>query len=149
MRTAPLPRAFKAAATLLCAGVLFTLGGKAAWAETTVNNLVEEAVAVHGMATAARICGFMTEGDLNRVRARMDDVHTHKLNREDRESYLIMRTSDSFRNYVYAQALNKAQAGCNAELRAAWSEVHASLIFADIMAQDAVADASAAATRSN
>jgi hypothetical protein len=97
---------------------------------------VGEAVGVHGMATAARLCGFMTESDLNRVRMRMDRVHAAQLGADERESYLILRSSDGFRNQVFSKALGTAQSGCTAELRQTWSEVHASLVFADIAAQD-------------
>lgn len=97
---------------------------------------VGEAVGVHGMATAARLCGFMTESDLNRVRMRMDRVHAAQLGADERETYLILRSSDGFRNQVFSKALGTAQTGCTAELRQTWSEVHASLVFADIAAQD-------------
>ena len=97
---------------------------------------VGEAVGVHGMATAARLCGFMTESDLNRVRMRMDRVHAAQLAADERETYLILRSSDGFRNQVFSKALGTAQTGCTAELRQTWSEVHASLVFADIAAQD-------------
>jgi hypothetical protein len=97
---------------------------------------VGEAVGVHGMATAARLCGFMTESDLNRVRMRMDRVHAAQLGTDERETYLILRSSDGFRNQVFSKALSTAQTGCTAELRQTWSEVHASLVFADIAAQD-------------
>jgi hypothetical protein len=97
---------------------------------------VSEAVGVHGMATAARLCGFMTESDLNRVRMRMDRVHAAQLDTDERETYLILRSSDGFRNQVFSKALGTAQTGCTAELRQTWSEVHASLVFADIAAQD-------------
>lgn len=104
----------------------------------------QEAVGVHAVATAAHLCGFMNESDLNRVRIRMDRVHGVQLEKTDRETYLILRTSDSFRNRVYSQALRQAHAGCTADLRQMWSEVHASLVFADIASQDKHAELSPA-----
>ena len=73
-RPAPkLPAALLLASTLL-------LGATACQAQnTSVQTAVSEAIAVHGMATASRICGFMTEAELNRVRMRMDRVHATQL----------------------------------------------------------------------
>lgn len=105
-----------------------------------LEDAAQEAVGVHAMATAAHLCGFMNESDLNRVRIRMDRVHATQLDKSDRETYLILRTSDSFRNRVYRRALSQAHAGCTADLRQMWSEVHASLVFADIANQDKHAD---------
>ena len=99
---------------------------------------------MHGLATASRLCGFMNEADLNRVRMRMDRVHTSQLGERDRDTYMIMRSSDNFRNYVYARALGKVQTGCADELRSAWGEVNASLVLADIRSQDLRAEAAPA-----
>ncbi len=101
-----------------------------------LEDAAQEAVGVHAMATAAHLCGFMNESDLNRVRIRMDRVHAAQLDKSDRETYLILRTSDSFRNRVYSRALSQAHAGCSTDLRQMWSEVHASLVFADVANQD-------------
>jgi len=92
-----------------------------------VSAAVTEAGTVHSIATAARLCGFLSETELNRVRMRLDRVHTAPLSEQDRETYLIMRSSDNFRNYVYARALNKVQTGCSADLRNTWSDLQASI----------------------
>jgi hypothetical protein len=129
----------------ICLGGTLVMSSPHVAAQTlSVDSAVSEAIAVHGMATASRLCGFMNEADLNRVRMRMDRVHTSQLAARERDTYLIMRSSDNFRNYVYAKALTKVQAGCPEELRSAWSEVNASLVFADMKSQDLRAEVSAA-----
>jgi hypothetical protein len=142
MNTARVSRIHGICAAICLGGTLVMTAPLAAAQSLTVDAAVSEAIAVHGMATASRLCGFMNEADLNRVRMRMDRVHTSQLAARDRDTYLIMRSSDNFRNYVYAKALTKVQAGCPEELRSAWGEVNASLVFADMTSQDLRADAS-------
>jgi hypothetical protein len=131
----------KLPALLLLASTLL-LGTSSCLAQTSpLKSAISEAIAVHAMATASRICGFIAEVDLNRMRMRMDRVHASELGRPDQETYLIMRASDSFKDYVYTNAMHKVQSGCTAELRTAWNELNASLVFAEITSQDVLADA--------
>jgi hypothetical protein len=76
---------------------------------------------------------------LNRAIARMDTVHSRHLNQGDLETYLILRGSDSFRNRVFASALDRVRAGCGLELTQLWRDMAASLMFADILSQDDLA----------
>jgi hypothetical protein len=105
--------------------------GHASAQETPVSGMLDEAVAVHSIATAARLCNVITESELTRSVNRLDRVHTAQLDARGRETYLIMRGSDSFRNMVFASALRRAQAGCQTEVPVVWRDIHASLVMAD------------------
>ncbi len=101
--------------------------------EAAVQVAVDEAVSVHVIATAARLCGIISETGLVRATSRMDRVHATQLTPGQQETYLIFRGSDSFRNRVFASALRRAQGNCSdPELVAVWSDVNATLIQADL-----------------
>ena len=117
---------------ILMAAVLMMAAGAARADERAVREAVQEAVAIHAIATAARLCNLITESDLTRAGNRMDRVHAGQLPREQHESYLILRGSDSFRNMVFASALQRAQAGCVGDLGAVWRDVESSLVMADL-----------------
>jgi len=106
--------------------------------EAPVRKAMDEAVSVHSIATAARLCNLITEADLARAVSRMDRVHAVQLQEAHQETYLIVRGSDSFRNMVFASALRRAQAGCGGELKAVWRDVESTLVAADLN-QSAVA----------
>ena len=93
---------------------------------------VDEAVSVHSIATAARLCNLISETDLVRATNRMDRVHAGQLAPADQETYLILRGSESFRNMVFASALRRAQAGCGGDLTAVWQDVNSTLVYADM-----------------
>src|SRR3712207_2662958 len=92
----------------LSLATLLTFAAGAARAEDKpVRAAVEEAVAVHSIATAARLCNVITESELTHALSRMDRVHSSQLGAKDQETYRIVRGSDSFRNMVFAAALKK------------------------------------------
>ena len=91
----------------------------------------DEAVSVHSIVTAARLCNLITETDLVRATNRMDRVHAAQLAPADQETYLILRGSESFRNMVFSSALRRAQAGC-AEVTAVWRDIDSTLVAADL-----------------
>lgn len=108
-------------------------------ADGTVRQAVEEAVSVHAIATAARLCNLISEGDLNRATSRMTRVHTAQLAPLDQETYLILRSSESFRNMVFATALRRAQGNCAGDLAATWRDVESTLVSADLKAGSTLA----------
>jgi hypothetical protein len=116
--------------TTLAACLLFTCAAQAQ--NRPVGPAIEEAEAVHSIATAARLCSLISESELTRATTRMDRVHRAQLSGTDQETYLILRTSDSFRNMVFASALRRAQAGCAGELAAVWHDVESTLVTADL-----------------
>ena len=108
--------------------------GAARAGERPVHEAAEEAVAVHAIATAARLCKLISETDLTHAANRMDRVHSAQLSQPDQETYRILRSSDSFRNLVFSSALQRAQAGCAGELAAVWRDVQSTLVTADLHA---------------
>ncbi|MBI2772044.1 MAG: hypothetical protein HYX47_20665 [Burkholderiales bacterium] len=116
--------------TALAACLVFTCAAQAQ--EQGVRDAVQEAVAVHSIATAARLCNLISESDLTRATSRMDRVHAGQLDSAAQETYLIMRSGESFRNMVFASALRRAQGGCAGELAATWRDVESSLVTADL-----------------
>lgn len=146
--TLSLPKAvasWKASASWLSGAVwviaLLTMAAGAARAEDRpVRDAVDEAVSVHAIATAARLCKLITETDLTRAVNRMDRVHAMQLVAADQETYLILRSSDSFRNMVFASALRRAQGGCSPELAAVWRDVESTLVTADLNPPNLLAD---------
>jgi hypothetical protein len=145
-------------ATMQCKTLIRSLAAVAATAlalgaaparadETAVRAAMEEAAAVHAIATAARLCTLITETELRHSLSRMDRVHAAQLDTRDRETYLILRGSDSFRDRVFASALRRAQGGgCQADLPVVWRDIHASLVMADAAASNRLADAGGAPT---
>ncbi len=119
-------------ATLSAAAAILLIAGAVQAQEAPVRNAVDEAASVHAIATAARLCNLISEGDLNRAASRMDRVHAAQLPRADQETYLILRTSDSFRNTVFSSALRRAKNGCGSDLAATWRDVESSLVTADL-----------------
>lgn len=111
-------------------------------AEGGVRQAVEEAVSVHAIATAARLCNLISEGELTRATSRMTRVHTAQLGQQDQETYLILRSSESFRNMVFATALRRAQGSCTGDLAAVWRDVESTLVSADLKAGSTLAASS-------
>ncbi len=128
-----------AAGKLLAAALLATTCTAHAQQADAVRPAIEEAVSVHAIATAARLCSQISETELNRAANRMDQVHTARLDEKDRETYLILRGSSGFRNTVFASALRRFQGGCSPEVGATWRDVDASLVFANAMARESLA----------
>ena len=118
----------KIAALTTC--LLFACAAQAQ--DAHVRTAVEEAASVHSIATAARLCNLISDSDLARATSRMDRVHAGQLDSNGQETYLIVRSGESFRNMVFASALRRAQAGCGGELAATWRDVESSLITADL-----------------
>lgn len=117
--------------SFLAASLLLAFAAQAQ--EAAVKAAVDEAVSVHSIATAARLCNIISETGLVLATSRMDRVHASQLTPAQQETYLIIRGSDSFRNMVFSSALRRAQGGCtNPELTAVWSDVNATLVQADL-----------------
>jgi hypothetical protein len=108
------------------------VAGAAQAQQSPAQAAIDEAVSVHAIATAARLCNLISETDLMLATNRMDRVHAGQLATADQETYLILRGSDSFRNMVFAAALRRAQGGCAGELSAVWRDVNSTLISADL-----------------
>jgi len=108
--------------------------------EGTARGAAEEAVAVHSIATAARLCNLISESDLRLAANRMDRVHASQLPEAEQETYRILRGSESFRNMVFASALRRAQGGCSGELQAVWRDVESTLVSADLRSGNTLAE---------
>ena len=126
---------------LVVSAALLALAAPAARAQEA-RAAIGEAAAVHALATAARLCNLISEPELTRALSRMDRVHASQLSPRDQETYLILRTSDSFRNSVFAAALRRARTGCGGELAASWRDVESTLVSADLDAGRTLAQGS-------
>lgn len=104
-----------------------------------VQTRIAEAASIHTFATAARLCGSISERELVLAQNRMDRIHAVDMNASQRETYLVLRASNSFKETVLARAVEHVRRGCGQDLAETWRDLSVSLAQADVPANTTVA----------
>ncbi|KPF68740.1 hypothetical protein IP84_08945 [beta proteobacterium AAP99] len=127
--------------TGLSAGVFCALVPMLAVADdaTLVQTRIAEAASIHTFATAARLCGSISERELVLAQNRMDRIHAVDMSAGQRETYLVLRASNSFKETVLARAVEHVRRGCGQDLAETWRDLSVSLAQADVPASTTVA----------
>lgn len=103
-----------------------------------VQTRIAEAASIHTFATAARLCGSISERELVLAQNRMDRIHAVDMNASQRETYLVLRASNSFKETVLARAVEHVRRGCGQDLAETWRDLSVSLAQADVPANTTV-----------
>jgi hypothetical protein len=104
-----------------------------------VQTRIAEAASIHTFATAARLCGSISERELVLAQNRMDRIHAVDMSASERETYLVLRASNSFKETVLARAVEHVRRGCGQDLAETWRDLSVSLAQADVPATTTVA----------
>lgn len=104
-----------------------------------VQTRIAEAASIHTFATAARLCGSISERELVLAQNRMDRIHAVDMSAGQRETYLVLRASNSFKETVLARAVEHVRRGCGQDLAETWRDLSVSLAQADVPAATTVA----------